>query len=186
MEIAVEEFAVICFFLIGVSHIVQSRAWAEFFIRLREKGTTGSFINAWIDFPLGGTHCRLSQCVARHSRDSNGAGVCVGVKRSYVFRFSAIRVEGDGASAARPCLGVCGCRYRDRRAGRFIVVFVDKQRRTALKATAFGDDGRSTYVTRLGTRIDLSRFGDPPDFNAAITQQNWHEARSQYTGNNLA
>jgi len=53
MEIAVEEFAVICFFLIGVSHIVQSRAWAEFFIRLREKGTTGSFINAWIDFPLG-------------------------------------------------------------------------------------------------------------------------------------
>jgi len=51
MEIAVEKFAVICFFLIGVSHIVQSRA--EFFIRLREKGTTGSFINAWIDFPLG-------------------------------------------------------------------------------------------------------------------------------------
>ena len=53
MEIAVEKFAVICFFLIGVSHIVQPRAWAEFFIRLREKGTTGSFINAWIHFPLG-------------------------------------------------------------------------------------------------------------------------------------
>ena len=53
MEIAVEKFAVICFFLIGVSHIVQPRAWAEFFIRLREKGTTGSFINAWIHIPLG-------------------------------------------------------------------------------------------------------------------------------------
>jgi hypothetical protein len=53
MEIAVEKFAVICFFLIGVSHIVQPREWAEFFIRLREKGTTGSFINAWIHFPLG-------------------------------------------------------------------------------------------------------------------------------------
>ena len=53
MEIAVEKFAVICFFLIGVSHIVQPRAWAEFFIHLREKGTTGSFINAWIHFPLG-------------------------------------------------------------------------------------------------------------------------------------
>jgi hypothetical protein len=53
MDIAVEKFAVICFFLIGVSHIVQPRAWAEFFIRLREKGTTGSFINAWIHFPLG-------------------------------------------------------------------------------------------------------------------------------------
>jgi uncharacterized protein YjeT (DUF2065 family) len=53
MEIAVEKFAIICFFLIGISHIVQPRAWAEFFIRLREKGTTGSFINAWIHFPLG-------------------------------------------------------------------------------------------------------------------------------------
>ena len=53
MEIAVEKFAVICFFLSGVSHIVQPRAWAEFFIRLREKGTTGSFINTWIHFPLG-------------------------------------------------------------------------------------------------------------------------------------
>jgi uncharacterized protein YjeT (DUF2065 family) len=53
MEIAVEKFAVICFFLIGVSHIVQPRAWAEFFIRLREKGTAGRFINAWIHFPLG-------------------------------------------------------------------------------------------------------------------------------------
>jgi hypothetical protein len=53
MEIAVEKFAVICFFLIGVSHIVQPRAWAEFFVRLRETGTTGSFINAWISFPLG-------------------------------------------------------------------------------------------------------------------------------------
>jgi hypothetical protein len=53
MEVAIEKLAVICFFLIGISHIVQPRAWAEFFIQLREKGTTGSFINAWIHFPLG-------------------------------------------------------------------------------------------------------------------------------------
>jgi uncharacterized protein YjeT (DUF2065 family) len=53
MEVAIEKFAVICFFLIGISHIVQPQAWAEFFIRLREKGTTGSFINGWIHFPLG-------------------------------------------------------------------------------------------------------------------------------------
>ena len=53
MEVAIEKLAVICFFLIGISHIVQPRAWAEFFIRLREKGTTGSFINGWIHFPLG-------------------------------------------------------------------------------------------------------------------------------------
>jgi hypothetical protein len=53
MEVAIEKLAVICFFLIGISHIVQPRAWAEFFIQLRERGTTGSFINAWIHFPLG-------------------------------------------------------------------------------------------------------------------------------------
>jgi hypothetical protein len=53
MEVAVEKLAVICFFLFGISHIVQPRAWAEFFIRLREKGTAGSFINGWIHFPLG-------------------------------------------------------------------------------------------------------------------------------------
>jgi hypothetical protein len=53
MEIAIEKLAVICFFLFGISHIVQPRSWAEFFIRLREKGTTGSFINGWIHLPLG-------------------------------------------------------------------------------------------------------------------------------------
>jgi hypothetical protein len=48
MEIAVEKSAIIGFFLIGVSQIVQPRAAAEFFVRLREKGTTCSFINARI------------------------------------------------------------------------------------------------------------------------------------------
>lgn len=52
-ELAIQKLAVICFLLIGVSHIAQPRAWAEFFIGLREKGTTGSFINAFIHFPLG-------------------------------------------------------------------------------------------------------------------------------------
>jgi len=43
---------VICFFLFGISHIVQPRAWSVF-VRLCEKGTAGSFINGWIHFPLG-------------------------------------------------------------------------------------------------------------------------------------
>jgi hypothetical protein len=29
MEVAVEKLAVICFFLFGISHIVQPRAWVE-------------------------------------------------------------------------------------------------------------------------------------------------------------
>ena len=53
MDVAIEKIAVICFFLTGISHIVQPRAWAEFFMGLARKGTAGSFINAWIHFPLG-------------------------------------------------------------------------------------------------------------------------------------
>lgn len=53
MEIAIEKVAVISFLLIGVSHIVQPRAWVEFFSGLANKGTTGSFINGWIHFPFG-------------------------------------------------------------------------------------------------------------------------------------
>ena len=171
MDIAVEKFAVICFFLIGFSHIVQPRAWAEFFIRLREKGTTGSFINAWIHFPPGALIVALSQGMARDSRDSNGAGVCVGLKRFYLFRFSAIRIEGDGASAPRTCLGVCRCRDRNRCAGRFVTVFVDKQRRTVLKLRRPNTLKITEIdVTSRGTRINLSRFGGPPDFNAALAR----------------
>jgi hypothetical protein len=87
MEIAVEKLAVICFFLIGISHIVQPRAWAEFFIRLRGERDDRQFHQCVDPFPAWGAHCSVSQCVARHSRNSNGAGVCVGIKRFYLFRF---------------------------------------------------------------------------------------------------
>lgn len=53
METAIERLAAISFFVIGLSHIMQPRAWAQFFIDIREKGDTGSFINAFIHFPLG-------------------------------------------------------------------------------------------------------------------------------------
>jgi CDP-diglyceride synthetase len=36
-----------------LSHIFQHRLWAQFFIDLRSKGEVGSFINAFIHFPLG-------------------------------------------------------------------------------------------------------------------------------------
>ena len=53
MELAVQKLAIVNFFVIGLSHIIQPRAWAQFFIDLREKGATGSFIVAFIHFPLG-------------------------------------------------------------------------------------------------------------------------------------
>ena len=53
MELAVTKLAIICFFVIGVSHIVQSRVWAQLIIDLRGKVEVGSFLNALLHFPLG-------------------------------------------------------------------------------------------------------------------------------------
>jgi uncharacterized protein YjeT (DUF2065 family) len=53
MEIAIRKLAALCFLVIGLSHIFQPRVWAQFFIDLYNKGETGSFINAFIHFPLG-------------------------------------------------------------------------------------------------------------------------------------
>ena len=53
MESAIQKLAIISFFIIGISHIIQPRAWAQFFIDIREKGVTGSFITAFMHFPLG-------------------------------------------------------------------------------------------------------------------------------------
>ena len=53
MEQAVEKLAMIGFLVTGVSHVCQPRAWAQFFIDMRNKGETGSFINAYLHFPLG-------------------------------------------------------------------------------------------------------------------------------------
>ncbi|HEX2488466.1 MAG TPA: hypothetical protein VHR27_03630 [Blastocatellia bacterium] len=53
MESAIQKLAIITFFVIGVSHIVQPRIWVQFFIDIRDKGATGSFIIAFMHFPLG-------------------------------------------------------------------------------------------------------------------------------------
>lgn len=53
MEVAVTKLAIVCFFVIGVSHIVQPRVWVQFFMDLHSKGEVGSFLNALLHFPLG-------------------------------------------------------------------------------------------------------------------------------------
>ena len=54
MERSVEVFAVILFGVIGLSHILQHRAWAEFFILLRSKGEAGAFADGFLNLPMGG------------------------------------------------------------------------------------------------------------------------------------
>ncbi len=53
MELAVTKLAIICFLVTGISHIVQPRVWAKLFIDMHNKGEVGSFLNAFLHFPLG-------------------------------------------------------------------------------------------------------------------------------------
>lgn len=53
MEVAIERLVALCCLVIGISHIVQARAWAQLFIHWREKGVVGVFYTALLHFCLG-------------------------------------------------------------------------------------------------------------------------------------
>ncbi len=54
MEEYMRTFVAICFFVIGVSHIIQHRAWAEFFALLHRQGRPGAFANGFLSLFTGG------------------------------------------------------------------------------------------------------------------------------------
>ena len=53
MERALEVFAVVQLTVIGLSHIVFHRAWAEFFVWLTSRGRAGAFANGFMSLALG-------------------------------------------------------------------------------------------------------------------------------------
>lgn len=53
MELAIQKFAIVTFLVIGLSHIFQSRAWAQFFIELRSKGEMSSFFIGFLNLNMG-------------------------------------------------------------------------------------------------------------------------------------
>jgi hypothetical protein len=54
MERSVEVLAVILFGVCGLSHIVQPKAWAEFFIILRSNREPGAFVDGFLNLPMAG------------------------------------------------------------------------------------------------------------------------------------
>jgi len=54
MERSVEVLAIVLFGVLGLSHIMQPKAWAEFFILLRSRGETGAFVDGFLNLPLAG------------------------------------------------------------------------------------------------------------------------------------
>lgn len=52
MERSVEILAIILFGVLGLSHLLQSRAWAEFFILLRNNGEAGAFVDGFLNLAM--------------------------------------------------------------------------------------------------------------------------------------
>jgi hypothetical protein len=52
MERSIEVFVIILLSVIGLSHLLQPRAWAEYFILLRSKGEAGAFVDGFLHMPL--------------------------------------------------------------------------------------------------------------------------------------
>ncbi len=53
MENAVQIFAVVHLAVIGLSHVAQPRAWAVFFVWLKERGEAGVFVTAFLSLGFG-------------------------------------------------------------------------------------------------------------------------------------
>ena len=54
MERSVEIVAIILFGVIGLSHLLQPKAWVEFFILLRSKAEAGAFVDGFLHLPMAG------------------------------------------------------------------------------------------------------------------------------------
>ena len=54
MERSVEVMAIILFGVIGLSHLLQPKAWVEFFILLRGKGEAGVFVDGFLNLQMAG------------------------------------------------------------------------------------------------------------------------------------
>lgn len=53
LEAAVQLYAIVNFIIIGLSHILAPRAWAQFFDILRKKGEPGVFVVAFLSLGFG-------------------------------------------------------------------------------------------------------------------------------------
>jgi hypothetical protein len=52
MERSIEIFAIILIGVIALSHLLQPKAWVEYFILLRSKGEAGAFVDGFVHLPL--------------------------------------------------------------------------------------------------------------------------------------
>ncbi len=75
MERSVEVLAIILFGILGLSHILQPKAWVEFFILLRGKREAGAFVDGFLNLPLGAVIVRVSQRLVGDTAGAHAGGL---------------------------------------------------------------------------------------------------------------
>ena len=53
METGIERLTALAFIVTGLSHIAAPRAWALFFMAMRDRSAVPGFVNAFVHIPLG-------------------------------------------------------------------------------------------------------------------------------------
>lgn len=93
VERAVEIFAVIHLGLMGLSHVFQHRAWAEFFIALRGRGQAGVFVHGFMALSFGAVIVSLHRVWSGRPLVLSVVGVLYLVKAVQCFVLPALSLH---------------------------------------------------------------------------------------------
>ena len=96
LERGLELFAIIHLGLMGLSHVVQHRAWAEFFVWLRERGQPGVFVHGFLSLTFGAMIVAFHPVWTGLPMVLSIVGVLYLVKAVQCFLFPAVSLRSLG------------------------------------------------------------------------------------------
>ncbi len=92
MEANILFLAIICYLIIGFSHLFQPQAWINFFKLLLKHQNSGSFINGFITLPMGVLIVSFHNVWVGISMLLTILGWCYIIKATIAFCFPAINL----------------------------------------------------------------------------------------------
>ncbi len=104
MEEAIRVFAAVNFLTMGLSHIFQHRAWAEFFAYLHEQGRPRSVRQRFPESLHRFGDRRVPQRLGRAADDTHGSRMVVCIEGRHRFPFPGCRVAIHGENPGRTTL----------------------------------------------------------------------------------
>jgi hypothetical protein len=96
LERGLEIFAIIHLGLMGLSHVLQHRAWAEFFVWLRERGEPGVFVHGFLSLAFGAMIVAFHPVWTGLPMVLSVVGVLYLVKAVQCFLFPAVSMRSLG------------------------------------------------------------------------------------------